>query len=229
MNQTDQPTGFILVDKPADWTSFDVVAFLRKVTGIKKIGHTGTLDPFATGLLIVAVSRGATKLIDSFHQYKKVYEASFVLGATSDTQDLTGNIFENENVKAPSEEEVNEVLKKFIGEQKQIPPMFSAKKIGGQKLYDLARKGIEIERKPNLITIHDIEFLDYEFPNFSIRVTCSTGTYIRTLGHDIGQALGTGAYCEELRRTQIGDYSVEDAIQPKEFDGDSWKNRIISV
>jgi len=178
----------------------------------------------------VAISRGATKLIDSFHKYHKVYEATLYLGATSDTQDLTGNIFESEEeVKPPTEKEIRETLKNFIGEQKQIPPMFSAKKVAGKKLYELARKGIEIERKKNLINIHNLEFLDYEFPRLSIRVTCSTGTYIRTLGHDIGQILKTGAYCEELRRTEIGPFKTESAIQPKEFNSDNWEDRLLSI
>ncbi len=207
--------GFILIDKPKDWTSHDVVGYLRGVTKIKKIGHAGTLDPFATGLLIVGIGREATKLLDSFHRHEKTYTTKIKLGAVSDSQDSTGVITQYGNNIKPELVDVIKTLESFEGEQEQIPPMHSAKKVGGKKLYDLARKGIEIERQPNTINISNIELISYDFPTLEISVTCSTGTYIRTLTHDIGQALGTGAYCEELRRTSIGSYSVNDAHLPK--------------
>lgn len=212
-------SGFILIDKPENWTSHDVVAYLRKVTGVKKIGHSGTLDPFATGLLIVGVGREATKRLDEFKAMDKTYEATLRLGAVSDTYDRTGTIVLSPHPAAPSsliigEEKIRQTLKKFIGAQTQTPPMYSAKKVGGKKLYELARKGIEIERRPEEITIYDIRLNGWEPEKNFLHITChvSSGTYIRTLAHDIGQALGTGAYCEELRRTAIGEYKVVDAI-----------------
>ena len=199
-------------------------ARLRVETGNKKIkvGHAGTLDPFATGLLIVAVGRENTKKIDGFKALPKVYIATIKLGATSDTFDCTGVITQtkisaeqldsrfhgNDNQK-----EIENVLKTFAGKQLQLPPMFSAKKIDGHRLYDLARKGITVERQPNEITIFSIKLLEYTYPDLSIEVVCSTGTYIRTLASDIGEKLGTGAYCQELRRTAIGTYIVDKAIR----------------
>ena len=220
--------GFLLIDKQVGWTSHDVVGYLRKITRIKKIGHAGTLDPFATGLLIVGIGREATKRIDEFKDMPKVYEAVVHFGAVSDTFDSTGDIKEQETCLPDRQAKnlptgqagkkqidlnvVNTLVNSFVGEQDQIAPMYSAKKVNGEKLYDLARKGIEIERKPHRITIHDLQVLDFEYPLLKIKVTCSPGTYIRTLAHDIGKKLGVGAYCEELRRTSIGKYSVEHAF-----------------
>lgn len=212
---------FILVDKPVGWTSFDAVNFvrhqLRQATGNKKIkvGHAGTLDPFATGLLIIAAGRENTKRIDEFKVMPKTYVADIRLGATSDTFDSDGTITVSDisNVGPITLDKIKEVLNSFIGPQLQLPPMFSAKKIDGQRLYDLARKGITVERQPNEITIFDIKLLSYNYPDLSIEVSCSTGTYIRTLAYDIGNKLGVGAYCQELRRTSIGQYSVDKAIK----------------
>lgn len=203
--------GFLLIDKPATWTSHDVVGYLRKITRIKKIGHAGTLDPFATGLLIVAIGRNATKRLEEFKNMHKEYVATLMLGAVSDTFDKTGKITVQEK-KIVEQIKIENLLKTFIGEQTQIAPMYSAKKIGGQKLYDLARQGIEIERKPHHITISHIQLLSFEYPLVQIKVMCSPGTYIRTLASDIGEKLGTGAYCEELCRTAIGEYIVENAL-----------------
>jgi tRNA pseudouridine55 synthase len=209
---------FLLVNKPVDWTSHDVVAFLRSKLKIKKIGHAGTLDPFATGLLIVGVGREATKRLDEFKSMKKEYIAKIKLGETSNTDDCTGEIKKSpQEIKTPEEKEIKEILQKFIGKQLQIPPMFSAKKVNGQKLYDLARKGIEIERKPAEIEIYQIELINYHWPFLEIKIQCSTGTYIRTLAHDIGEKIGCGAYCEELTRTKIGEYSLSDAKLPEEL------------
>lgn len=225
MIYTQQPINseYILIDKPVDWTSHDAVAKIRgiarKVTGTKKIkvGHAGTLDPFATGLLIVGIGRDATKRLDEFKAMPKTYLATLKLGATSDTQDSDGAITTHDpHNTTPNNKQVEDTLKSFIGKQQQIPPMYSAKKVGGKKLYDLARKGIEIERQPNEIEIYDIKLLDYSYPDLKIEVDCSTGTYIRTLANDIGEKLGTGAYCDELRRTRIGEYDVKDAKLPTE-------------
>lgn len=228
-----EESGFLLVDKPVDWTSHDVVGYLRGVTKIRKIGHAGTLDPFATGLLIVAVSRAATKRIDEFVGMPKEYIATVQLGATSDTQDLTGTIspYTSKRTETVSEIELKETLASFVGAQHQIPPMYSAKKVKGKKLYELARAGEVIERAPVDIEIYEIELQDIilndsDITSFTLRVRCSKGTYIRTLANDIGEKLGVGAYCSALRRTKIGEYSVEDAIGPKEFEKDTWVNSL---
>ncbi len=201
---------FLLIDKPAGITSHDVVDIIRKKTGVKKVGHAGTLDPFATGLLIVAVGRENTKKIDSFKALKKEYETVAALGSSSDTGDLTGKITPHNDPNV-SEEKIKTILKTFLGKQTQIPPMYSAKKVGGIKLYELARQGKTVERKPHAIEVYDIEFLGYNKPELSLRIKCSAGTYIRTLVEDIAKALGTHAYTKELRRTKIGDYSVNGA------------------
>lgn len=229
--------GFLLINKPVDWSSHDVVGYIRNfiiqnhITDEKrpKVGHAGTLDPFATGLLIVGIGRKATKRIDEFKNIPKEYIATIQLGATSDTYDRTGKISPKNttsNIKTISKKQIQDTLNTFIGIQQQIPPMYSAKKVGGKKLYELARKGIEIERKPNEINIYSIKLLNIisdkldEFVNINalkIKISCSTGTYIRTLAHDIGQRLGVGAYCNELMRTKIGKYKVEDAIAPEKL------------
>ncbi len=227
--------GFLLIDKPTDWTSHDVVGYIRNIarraTGQKKIrvGHSGTLDPFATGLLIVGVGREATKRLDEFKEMKKEYIATIKLGSVSDTHDRTGVISEQKPVSNDqiSENNIREVLQNFVGRQKQIPPMYSAKKVDGKKLYKLARKGIEIERKPNEIEIYSLELLELEGQLLTVKCQVSTGTYIRTLAHDIGQKLRSGAYCEELRRTKIGNYSVDQALLPKYIDIDNLNSNII--
>ena len=207
---------YILINKPVGWTSHDVVGFLRKkYPRGTKVGHSGTLDPFATGLLIVGVGREATKKLDEFKNLPKTYEAVLFLGATSDTQDKDGVITPTDVEKKYTEEEIKNVLKNFIGKQLQTPPMYSAKKINGKKLYELARQGKEVERRPSEIKIYNIELLKYNYPHLKIKVDCSTGTYIRTLAHDIGQKLGCGAYCEELARTKIGKYELKDAEEIK--------------
>ncbi len=215
--------GFLLINKPTTWTSHDVVGYLRKVTRVKKIGHAGTLDPFASGLLIVAVGRENTKRLDEFKGLDKTYIATLHLGAVSDTFDSTGVITEISDKKI-SFEEIENALKNFRGQIEQLPPMYSAKKVDGKKLYKLARQGIEVERKPNLITIYELKILEYSYPLLKIEVHCSTGTYIRTLAHDIGQKLGVGAYCEELQRTKIGEFFADTALPIKDFCRDNWKN-----
>ncbi|MFA5061736.1 MAG: tRNA pseudouridine(55) synthase TruB [Patescibacteria group bacterium] len=207
---------FLFINKPAGWTSHDVVAHIRTDKKIK-VGHAGTLDPFATGLLIVGVGRDCTKKLDEFKQLPKTYIATIKLGATSDTYDKTGKISEYQNptkdpTKIPDKKTISSILKSFIGKQLQTPPMFSAKKINGQRLYKLARQGKTIERQPNEIEIYEINLLDYSWPILKIEVKCSTGTYIRSLANDIGEKLGIGAYCEELERTAIGENYLKNAI-----------------
>jgi tRNA pseudouridine55 synthase len=231
--------GFLLIDKPVGWTSFDVVAKLRRITGEKRIGHAGTLDPFATGLLVVGVGREATRELGKLMGHEKEYAATARLGATSDTQDLTGTIVETPvyaeiaagraNVPIPTREQIEAALENFRGEISQIPPMYSAKKIGGQKLYDLARAGQIVEREPRRVTIREFELLDYAWPELKFRVTCSAGTYVRTLAHDLGQALGCGAYLTELRRARSGDFRVEDAQKIENLTPGNWRDRLIPV
>ncbi|KKP59469.1 MAG: tRNA pseudouridine synthase B [Candidatus Magasanikbacteria bacterium GW2011_GWC2_34_16] len=214
LDQNNEPK-FLLINKPVDWTSFDVVAYIRRqYPKGTKVGHAGTLDPFATGLLIVGVGREATKRIDEFKNLPKTYNTIIHLGKVSDTDDSTGiikNYEKNELNKMPELEEIKEVLNKFIGKQLQTPPMFSAKKINGQRLYTLARQGVEIERQPNEIEIYNIKLINYNWPHLKIEIKCSVGTYIRTIAHDIGLTLDCGAYCEELTRTAIGEYLLKDA------------------
>ena len=217
-NKSDPNSGFLLIDKSKDWTSFDVVAKLRGITKIKKIGHAGTLDPFATGLLIVAVGK-ATRLLELLLGQNKSYLATMILGQTSDTFDVTGKITVNESFNREiTRTELEKVIKEFVGKQQQLPPMFSAKKINGKKLYELARKGIEVERETKAIEIYSIELTDCNFPKVEFLVKCSTGTYIRTLAHDIGQKLGCGALLEELRRTQIAKVDLTEAKTIEEID-----------
>jgi tRNA pseudouridine55 synthase len=212
-------SGFLLINKQKDWTSHDVVAYLRGATKTKKVGHAGTLDPFATGLLIIGIGREATKRLDEFKALPKKYIATIYLGATSDTLDSTGKITHPSlKLRRASTKTINNILKKFTGKQKQTPPMYSAKKIKGKKLYELAREGIEVKRKPVDIEIYNIKLISYKYPYLKIEVSCSTGTYIRSLADDIGRELGCGGYCDELERVEIGEYSVKNAIDPKKID-----------
>lgn len=220
------PSGYLLINKDKYWSSFDVVAKLRGLTGIRKIGHAGSLDPFATGLLIVALGRLATKNIDTFQKMPKEYVATLCLGATSNTFDVGGEIVTKEDALPIEKKIIKKTLKGFLGEQEQIPPMFSAKKINGQRLYMLARKGKSVERKPALINIKKIELIDFSWPLLTIKTSCSSGTYIRVLGNDIGQALGCGAYVKELTRTKIGKLEAKNSLSLSELDENNWQDRL---
>lgn len=221
--------GILLINKPVDWTSHDVVAYIRGVTRIRQIGHTGTLDPFATGLLILLID-SATKQADSFHKFAKTYQALVKLGVETDTYDRTGKIVaENTQLSPLPIELIKEGLEKFKGEIQQVPPAFSAKKIKGKKAYDFARKSLEIELKPNTITIHEIIIDDYSFPFLKLTITCSTGTYIRSLAHDLGKELEVGATLWELERTKIGPYDVKNSTDPKSLNKESWQNLLLSL
>jgi len=202
--------GIVIIDKPAGWTSQDVVSKLRGVLHTKRIGHGGTLDPMATGVLPVFVGR-ATRGVEFFEHAEKTYEAVLRLGVTTDTEDMTGTVLEERPVEV-SREAFEVVLGQFRGEIQQIPPMYSALKIGGQKLVDLARKGKTVERKPRTITIHALECLEFSGNTALLRVRCSKGTYIRTLCKDIGEALGCGGCMEALRRVAAGAYSIDEAV-----------------
>jgi tRNA pseudouridine55 synthase len=221
--------GFILINKPAGITSHDVVDKLREITKIKKIGHAGTLDPFATGLLILGIGREFTKKLSVFQKKNKEYIATLKLGAESDTFDKEGKIVEKRVEKIPERKEIEEVLKSFFGEIEQIPPAFSAKKIKGKKLYELARKGIKVEPKPQKVKIYEISILEYNFPYLKIKVKCSSGTYIRSLANDIGKKLGCGAYVEDLMRTKIGEFSIENAVELSKLTPQNWKSFLFKV
>lgn len=201
--------GIIVIHKEKGFTSHDVVAKLRGILHMKKIGHTGTLDPDATGVLPVALGKG-TKLVDLLTDKEKTYEAVLHLGITTDTQDMSGTVLEEKQVSV-TEEEVKEVLKGFQGEQMQVPPMYSALKVNGKKLYELAREGKTVERKARPVCFYEITPQEIALPLIKIRVTCSKGTYIRTLCHDVGQRLGCGGCMEELLRTKVGRFSLEES------------------
>ena len=202
--------GILLIDKEPGWTSSDVVVKLKGILRERRIGHAGTLDPMATGLLTVFVGR-ATRAVQFAEHDAKRYLASLRLGVTTDTQDITGNILETKPVQI-TEEELENVLREFRGEIEQIPPMYSAVQVGGRRLYDIARKGGTVERAPRPVTIHELKLLGRDGEDWLLDVRCSKGTYIRTLCHDIGQRLGCGGCMSALRRTEAGGFSVSGAV-----------------
>ncbi|MBU6382860.1 MAG: tRNA pseudouridine(55) synthase TruB [Verrucomicrobia bacterium] len=213
--------GILLVDKAPQSTSFYLVSLLRRLTGIEKIGHAGTLDPFATGVMVMLIGKEMTRRSHEFLSSDKEYRATIQLGLTTETYDLEGAIVERSD-KVPTLAEVELALSAFQGDILQTPPMYSAKKVGGKKLYDLARRGIVIERQPVLVRVA-IELLQYNYPMVDIKVTCSKGTYIRSLAHDLGQGLGCGAHLFELTRTRSGCFRLEDCVpqallKDREFD-----------
>lgn len=223
MNTQDsqQMQDIILIDKPAGLSSFGVVARVRRRLSMEvgkkvKVGHTGTLDPFATGLLILLANK-ATKLSNQFLKLDKWYEAAICLGKTSTTGDPEGEIIEQNTEKVPTLEEVKAVVNQFVGQITQTVPAFSAVKINGQRAYQLARRGEAVSMPTRQIEIYVIEILSYNYPELIIRTHVSSGTYIRTLGEDIGKALGVGAYLTALRRTQIGDYQIKNAVKLSDF------------
>ena len=202
--------GIVIVDKPQEWTSQDVTARLRRVFSTRRIGHGGTLDPMATGVLPVFVGR-ATRGVEFFEHAEKIYETTLRLGITTDTEDITGTVLSQREVSV-TQEQIEHVLTGFRGEIMQVPPMYSALKVNGQKLYELARKGKEVPREPRKITIHELTLLAVEDGALRLWVHCSKGTYIRTLCKDIGEALGCGGCMEALRRVAAGEYTAEEAV-----------------
>ena len=203
--------GFVVIDKPAGITSHDVVSRVRKILGTRKVGHTGTLDPFATGVLPIAVNDG-TKAIPFLDEGLKCYEAVMQLGVATDTLDMTGTVLREADWLAVTSTQVQSVLETFTGHLSQIPPMFSAIKCDGQPLYKLARKGQVIERKSRDIVVYSLELIYFEPPFVGFRVVCSRGTYVRTLADDIGSILGCGAALKELRRLTSGPFKIADAV-----------------
>ena len=208
--------GVLLLDKPAGMTSHDCVNIVRKVLKTKKVGHTGTLDPDAEGVLPVCLGR-ATKVCDLLTDKDKEYETVLLLGVVTDTQDLTGEVLARKEVNA-SENEVKSAILSFVGEYMQVPPMYSALKVNGQKLCDLARKGVTVERKARPVTIHGIEILSVDLPEVRMRVHCSKGTYIRTLCQDIGEKLGCGGCMKLLLRTRVAAFALKYALKLDELE-----------
>lgn len=206
----------MLVNKPIDWTSFDVVRKLRNLVRTKKVGHAGTLDPLATGLLILCTGK-FTKRINEFMAQEKEYTGSLVLGASTPTYDLESEPTDFRDISGITPEQIYAATAPFVGDIQQFPPAHSAIKVNGQRLYELARKGKEITLEPRSIKISAFEITAIDFPTVHFRVVCSTGTYIRSLAHDFGQALGCGAYLSSLCRTRIGDFHVEDALTLTEW------------
>ncbi len=227
-------TGFLLVDKPAGITSHDVVDRLRKITGIRKIGHTGTLDPFATGLLILGIQRAATKQIDRFLKMDKVYTATFIIGATTETLDTESEELIDENFSGTSRKEMEDAMRTFIGKSKQLPPKYSAIKQGGKKLYELARANKEIIINPRDIEIFAFDLLEdpiYMESSIEIQVRAhvASGTYIRSLARDLGEKLGTTGYVKELRRTSIQHFHIEDAVTLDAITTDNWQEFLMDL
>lgn len=235
--QPTQPQGYLLINKPEGITSHDVVDCVRKVTGIRKVGHAGTLDPFATGLLIIAVSRGATKHIAEFVGQPKVYKATFLLGASSNTDDLTGELTSTPLTKPITEETLDKALEPFQGQIEQLPPAFSAIKIKGRKMYEAARKGEILEAKHRTVIIYDIARIGSVKTNedntqeFDIRIHCSSGTYIRAIARDLGKNLGGGGYVKTLHREMIGPFKDEEALELDQFEKktNDWKELLRDV
>ncbi len=211
MGQPIELDGVLLVDKPAEHTSHDVIARLRGILRTRKIGHAGTLDPMATGLLIVLVGK-ATRVSQFIISLDKEYEGTIELGKTTNSQDADGEVMETRPVPALSEADVKAALQGFLGDQYQTPPMFSAIKIGGVPLYKKARQGEAVEREPRFIRVMSWELTRFGLPRFDFRLRCTKGTYVRTLAHDLGQKLGCGGHLAALRRTAAGSFSVADAL-----------------
>ena len=198
------------IDKPAGMTSFSIVERIRRWTRCKKVGHAGTLDPLATGVLLVCTGL-ATKRVSKLMELEKVYEGTIELGKSTETDDAEGKVLKHVRVPTFSQEDLVPILKKFEGEVEQVPPMYSALKKDGQRLYRLARRGEVVPREPRRVRIYELELLEWQRPFLRVRVRCSKGTYIRALARDMGEQLGTGGYLKTLRRTRVGRYCVEDA------------------
>lgn len=210
-------TGVVCINKPIGKSSHFAVAVIRRITKIKKVGHTGTLDPLATGVLPVCIGREATKLSQLIMDSDKEYRAVLKLGISTTTQDSEGEILSQKEVNVTNEQ-IEKAVESFVGEISQIPPMYSAIKIDGKKLYELARKGVEVERKPRIVTINYINILNINGDEVEMVIGCTKGTYIRTLCNDIGDALGCGGFMKSLVRTKCGGFSIENSITLEEFE-----------
>lgn len=215
MHEFDSLDGALLIDKPAGPTSHDVVDAIRSQFKLKKVGHCGTLDPNATGLLIIVLGRG-TKLSERLMSEDKVYEGTIKFGEATDSYDAAGELMSSLPVPPITLDELNELGAGFVGDLMQMPPMVSAVKKGGVPLYKLARKGVEVERQPRLIHIYSFRFSDYQEPFARFRIACTKGTYVRSLAHELGQKVGCGAHLATLRRTSSGKFDVADAVEFEE-------------
>ena len=222
---------FLLINKPKGITSHDVIYHVREITSEKKVGHAGTLDPNATGLLIVGVGRSSTKKLGWIAKdTKKTYEAEIFLGEERDTDDSEGQIVsETSDFQARNATLLKEILMSFKGKQKQMPPIYSALKVKGKKAYELARKGQKVSLKERDVIIYSIELLQYKYPILRIRTTVSSGTYIRALARDIGKQLGCGAHLRNLKRTKIGNFDIENATDMDKLTSNNWKNFVIEI
>ena len=223
-------SGLLIVDKPSGMTSHDVVAVIRKGTGLRRIGHTGTLDPRASGVLVILIGP-AVRLSEYLVCDKKGYEAMIRFGSVSDTYDADGSVIQTGRSAPEDEEEIIEAMAEFTGEIVQVPPAYSAVKIHGQKAYDLARKGEEVNLSARKITVYSFDFIEYARPELTADIICSSGTYIRSIAHDLGQKLGCGAYLSGLRRTKSGKFTLRDAIPlsdlQKAFEDGAWYQYLI--
>jgi tRNA pseudouridine55 synthase len=209
----EQPSGVLLIDKPGGITSHDAVARVRRVLGIRKVGHAGTLDPMATGLLVLGVGRG-TRLLRFLGDFPKTYEGAGVLGAETTTLDADGEVVVESSPAHVDESALREAIGRFVGRIEQVPPAYSAVKVGGERLYRAARRGQEVEAPPRTVEVYGFDLLEFDPPKFEFVVTCSGGTYVRSLVADVGTALGCGAHLAALRRSAVGPFRVEDARSP---------------
>lgn len=208
--------GILVVDKPKGLTSHDVVDYARKILGFKHIGHSGTLDPLASGVLVILIGK-ATKLFKRFLNFEKEYIATLTLGKITDTGDVLGKVLKETPIPVIKEELINQVIKEFIGEIQQVPPMVSAIRYKGKRLYQLARRGIEVPRSPRKVNIKELKLLSFHPPEIKFYIRCSTGTYIRQLACDIAGKLGCGGYISEIERQGVGPYRIEDAVELEEI------------
>jgi len=207
----------ILIDKPSGWTSFKVVHKVRKITGVKKVGHAGTLDPMATGLLILCTGK-KTKEINIYQGQEKTYTGIITLGKTTPSMDMETEVIKQSDLAEIAEEEILKTKDKFTGEILQVPPMYSALKVGGKKLYNLARKGKTVKREPRKVTVSEFDITKIDLPDVHFKITCSKGTYIRVIANDFGEELGCGGVLSSLRRAKIGVYSVENSLKIEDFE-----------
>lgn len=204
-----QQSGILIVNKPKGMTSHDVVDAVRRITGQQRVGHAGTLDPLATGVLVIGVGRDATKVLGTITKdTKKTYRATVQFGSTSDTYDAEGTISENEEVRPVKKSDVQQALRQFTGTFQQTPPAYSAIKVGGKKSYDRARAGETFQLESRTVTVHSVDLQKFQWPTAMFDVTCSSGTYIRSIAHDLGEKLGVGAYLAGLERTAVGSYTI---------------------
>jgi tRNA pseudouridine55 synthase len=228
--------GILLVDKPEDWTSFDVVNYVRRIVankeGLKpkqiKLGHSGTLDPFATGLLILLVGKDYTRRASEFSKQDKTYSFELILGKSSNSGDKTGQITDVSS-EQPTIDKIDMAVAKFTGEISQTPPAFSAIKINGVRAYKLARAGVETKIEPRKVNVSSLQIIDYNYPQLTLKADVSSGTYIRSLGEDLGKELGVGAYTNVLRRESVGSYSIDAAVSPKDLNTDNIEQFISTI